>query len=90
MKSHIFRPPSRDKVKFTERFSPADGDRLFHFAVHRPRGDNLYRLIDGSHTIVDPRRPELISRTYLGGHEYFLADDEIVELTAAGYGANIT
>jgi dynein heavy chain len=90
VKSHIFRLAPRNTVKFTERSSPGDGDILFRYAARRPRGDNLYRLVDGSYTITDPRRPELIVRTYLGGHDNFLSDDEVVELTTAGYGANIT
>jgi hypothetical protein len=30
------------------------------------------------------------ARTYLGGHDNFLTDPEIAELTAAGYGSSIT
>ena len=64
-------------------------DRLF---AHMPPGvrvENLYRLTDGSYTINDPGYGRS-TRAYLGGHNIFLDDTEVAELTAAGYGAYIS
>jgi hypothetical protein len=89
-KSHIFRVPITEGYPFAVRLSEDAPDRLFAFTPQGVRAKNLYRLTDGSYTTTDPRRPELITRTYLGGHDNFLTDPEITELTAAGYGSSIT
>jgi hypothetical protein len=90
MKSHIFRMPSSEKVRYAHRLFEGAPDALFAHSPKGPRAKNLYRLTDGSYTTTDPRRPELIERQYFGGHDNFLTDPEIVELTAAGYGSYIT
>lgn len=89
-KSHIFRVPITEGYPFAERLSEESADRLFAFTPQGARAKNLYRLTDGSYTTTDPRRPELITRIYYGGHDIFLTDPEITELTAAGYGSSIT
>jgi hypothetical protein len=89
-KSHIFRVPITEGYPFAERLSEESADRLFSFTPQGARAKNLYRLTDGSYTTTDPRRPELITRIYYGGHDIFLTDPEITELTAAGYGSSIT
>jgi hypothetical protein len=90
VKSHIFRVPITEGYPFAVRLSDASPDRLFAHTPQGARAKNLYRLTDASYTTTDPRRPELITRTYLGGHDHFLTDPEITELTAAGFGSSIT
>jgi hypothetical protein len=90
VKSHIFRVPTTRTYPFAERLSEEAPDRLFAHTPQGIRAKNLYRLSDGTYTTTDPRRPELITRTYYGGHDIFLTDEEVTELTAAGYGASIT
>jgi hypothetical protein len=89
-KSHIFRVPITEGYPFAVRLSENPPDRLFAHTPQGTRAKNLYRLDDGSYTTTDPRRPERITRTYFGGHDNFLTDAEITELTAAGYGSSIT
>ena len=89
-KSHIFRVPITEGYPFAVRLSEQQPDRLFSHTPQGSRAKNLYRLTDGSYTTTDPRRPELITRTYFGGHDNFLTEAEITELTAAGYGSSIT
>jgi len=89
-KSHIFRVPITEGYPFAARLSEESPDRLFAHTPQGARAKNLYRLSNGTYTTTDPRRPELITRTYLGGHDNFLTDPEIAELTAAGYGSSIT
>jgi hypothetical protein len=89
-KSHIFRVPITEGYPFAVRLSEAAPDRLFAHTPQGARAKNLYRLSNGTYTTTDPRRPELITRTYLGGHDHFLTDPEVTELTAAGYGSSIT
>jgi hypothetical protein len=89
-KSHIFRVPITEGYPFAVRLSEEAPDRLFSHAPQGSRAKNLYRLTDGSYTTTDPRRIELITRTYLGGHDNFLTAAEITELTNAGYASSIT
>ena len=89
VKSHIFRVPNTSTYAFAPRFAEG-GDRLFAFAPQGIRAYNLYKLTNNTYQITDPRIPELISKVYYGGHDIFLDDTEVAELTAAGYGASIT
>jgi hypothetical protein len=89
-KSHIFRVPITEGYPFAVRLSEEAPDRLFSHTPQGSRAKNLYRLTDGSYTTTDPRRPELITRTYFGGHDNFLTAAEITELTDAGYASSIT
>ena len=89
VKSHIFRVPNTSTYAFAPKFAEG-GDRLFAFAPQGIRAYNLYKLTNNTYQITDPRIPELISKVYYGGHDIFLDDTEVAELTAAGYGASIT
>jgi len=62
---------------------------LFAHVPQGVRAENLYRLSDGSYTINDPGYGNS-TRAYLGGHNIFLDDTEVEELTTAGYGAYIS
>ena len=89
VKSHIFRVPNTSTYAFAPKFAKGS-DRLFAFAPQGIRAYNLYKLTNNTYQITDPRIPELISKVYYGGHDIFLDDTEVAELTAAGYGASIT
>ena len=89
-KSHIFRVPTTSTYAFAERLGQEGADRLFSFVPQGIRQYNLFKLTDGTYQITDPRMPERIVKVYYGGHDNFLDDTEIAELTAAGYGASIT
>ena len=89
VKSHIFRVPDTSTYSFAPKFAEGS-DRLLAFAPQGIRAYNLYKLTNSTYQITDPRRPELISKVYYGGHDIFLDDTEVTELTAAGYGASIT
>jgi hypothetical protein len=89
-KSHIFRVPTTSTYAFAERLGESNADRLFSFMPQGIRQYNLFKLTDGSYQTTDPRMPERIVKVYYGGHDNFLDDAEIAELTAAGYGASIT
>lgn len=89
-KSHIFRVPTYKNYAFTERLPESNADILFAFMSKGVRQYNLYKLNDGTYETVDPRMPERVVKVYYGGHDIFLDDTEVQELTAAGYGASIT
>jgi len=90
VKSHIFRVP------YTYNYPGGyfgDGDaanRLQRYNRTNVRVRNLYELTDGSYTTVDQRDQGQVVKLWLGGHDHYLTDAEVVELTAAGFGANIT
>jgi len=88
-KSRIFRVPNTTNYAFAELFGDRMADRLFAHMPPGVRAENLYRLSDGSYTINDPGHGRS-TRAYLGGHNIFLDDTEVAELTAAGYGAYIS
>jgi len=88
-KSRIFRVPQTTTYAFATLFGDNRADRLFAHVPPGVRAENLYRLSDGTYTINDPRDGSA-TREYLGGHNIFLTDEEVAELTAAGYGAYIT
>jgi hypothetical protein len=89
VKSHIFRVPNTSTYAFATRYAEGE-DKLFAHTPQGIRAYNLYKLTDNTYQITDPRIPELISKVYYGGHDIFLDDTEVAELTAAGYGASIT
>ena len=90
VKSHIFRVGITSDYSFAARYPETDSDRLFAHTPQGIRAYNLYKLTNNTYQITDPRRPELVSKIYYGGHDIFLDDTEVAELTAAGFGANIT
>lgn len=55
-----------------------------------PYSANVFKLVDGTFTEVQPVDPATIAITYYGGHEYPVSAAEVTALVAAGYGANIT
>jgi len=89
-KSHIFRIGITSDYSFAARYPETDADKLFAHTPQGIRAFNLYKLTDNTYQTTDPRRPELISKVYYGGHDIFLDDTEVTELTAAGFGASIT
>lgn len=89
VKSHIFRVPNTSTYAFATRYAEGE-DKLFAHTPQGIRAYNLYKLTNNTYQITDPRRPELIAKVYYGGHDIFLDDTEVAELTAAGYGASIT
>ncbi len=90
VKSHIFRIGVTNDYSFAARYLDTDADKLFAHTPQGIRAYNLYKLTDNTYQTTDPRRPELISKVYYGGHDIFLDDTEVAELTAAGFGASIT
>jgi len=88
-KSHIFRIPTTTGFAWAEMFGDRLSDRIFAHIPQGVRVENLWRLSDGSYTINNPGYG-VATREYLGGHNIFLTDEEVSELTAAGYGAYIT
>lgn len=90
VKSHIFRINITSDYSFAARYPETDSDKLFAHTPQGFRAFNLYKLTNNTYQTTDPRRPELISKIYYGGHDIFLDDTEVADLTAAGFGANIT
>ena len=90
VKSHIFRVGITSDYSFAARYPETNSDRLFAHTPQGIRAYNLYKLTNNTYQITDPRRPELVAKIYYGGHDIFLDDTEVAELTAAGYGANIS
>lgn len=88
-KSRIFRVPNTTNYAWAELFNDNPRDRIFSHLPQGVRAENLYRLSDGSYTINDPGYGRS-TRAYLGGHNIFLSDEEVSELTAAGYGDYIS
>ena len=89
-KSHIFRVPTTSTYAFAQRLGKSGADRLFSHTPKGIRQYNLFKLDDDTYQTTDPRTPERIVKVYYGGHDNFLDDTEVAELTAAGYGASIT
>ena len=55
-----------------------------------PRGRNVFLLTNGNITENQPSDATTISKIYYGGHATEVTAEEVAELTAAGFGANIT
>jgi hypothetical protein len=89
IKSRIFRVPNTTGFAWAELFGDRLSSRVFSRLPQGVRQENLWRLPDGTYTINDPGYG-VATREYLGGHNIFLTDEEVSELTAAGYGAYIT
>lgn len=91
-KSHMFRVPQTTNFAFVEGYSQISWKakhRLFARLPNGVRVENLFQLDDDSYTINDPRDGTAI-KVYLGSHVIPLTDQEVTDLTAAGYGAYIT
>ena len=92
IKSRMFRVPQTTSFAFVEAYSETTWQprqRLFARLPNGTRVENLFELQDGSYTINDPRDGTVV-RVYLGSHVIPLTDEEVADLTAAGYGAYIT
>jgi len=72
---------------------PLDTPRYARRYARRLRGQpanrNVYRLTDGTVTDVDPDSWGDVAHVWWGGHRAILTDDEVTELTAAGYDGEI-
>ena len=92
VKSRMFRVPQTTNFAFVEAYSEISWQprkRLFARLPNGVRVENLFELQDGSYTINDPRDGTVV-KVYLGSHVIPLTDEEVTDLTAAGYGAYIT
>lgn len=89
VKSNIFRPPATDFYRGGDRLGEGVDNRLGTY-YKDVRAPNIYKLTDGTYTIVDPRGADRIAKVYLGSHANFLDAQEVADLTAAGYGDYIT
>lgn len=89
-KSHIFRVPYTYTYPGGTYRNGDTANRLQRYNRTNIRVRNLYKLTNGSYTTVDQRDQGQVAKLWLGGHDHFLTDAEVVELTAAGFGASIT
>jgi len=90
LKSHIFRVPYIDTYPGGYFGGGDSANRLRRYDRSNVRGLNLYKLTDGSYTTVEQRDQGQVAKLWHGGRNHFLTDDEVAELTAAGYGDYIT
>jgi len=92
----IFRPPTDDFVPLALPPKQEDSEEVrFAYSLFRhygndPRGRNVFKLTNGTFTENEPNDNTLIARTYFGGSDNIVTEEEVAELTAAGYGAYIT
>lgn len=80
---HVFEPPAREEAPLSE------GPLFSRYKL--PRGVTLLK-VNGVYTEVRyPIEADILSaeRAYLGGRVYHITNEEVDELTAAGYGAHI-
>lgn len=80
-----FIPPTENAVVYGDPLRRGIEYRLWRFYVPTSRGRNVYRLIDGSFTEVEPRDMSTVSRVFFGGHNNYVTDSEADALVAAGY-----
>ena len=90
MKSHIFRVPFTYTYPGATYRDEGAANRLQRYNRTNVRVRNLYELTDGSYTTVDQRDQGQVAKLWQGGHDHYLTDAEVVELTTAGFGASIT
>lgn len=90
VKSRIFRVPYTYNYPGATYRDVGAANRLQRYNRTNVRVRNLYELTDGSYTTVDQRDQGQVAKLWLGGHDHYLTDAEVVELTAAGFGASIT
>ena len=91
VKSRIFRVPYT--YNYPGGYFGNEGgsaNRLQRYNRTNVRVRNLYELTDGSYTTVDQRDQGQVAKLWQGGHDHYLTDAEVVELTTAGFGASIT
>lgn len=90
VKSHIFRVPYTYNYPGATYRDVGAANRLQRYNRNNIRVRNLYKLTSGDYTTVDQRDQGQVAKLWLGGHDHYLSDAEVVELTAAGFGASIT
>ena len=90
VKSHIFRVPYTYNYPGATYRDEGAANRLQRYNRTNVRVRNLYKLTNGSYTTVDQRDQGQVAKLWLGGHDHYLTDAEVVELTTAGFGASIT
>lgn len=90
VKSHIFRVPYTYNYPGGQYKTGNTDDRLQRYNRTGVRARNLYQLTSGEYTTVDQRDQGQVVKLWAGGRDHFLSDAEVVELTAAGFGASIT
>jgi hypothetical protein len=90
VKSRIFRVPYTYNYPGATYRDVGAANRLQRYNRTNVRVRNLYELTDGSYTTVDQRDQGQVVKLWQGGHDHYLTDAEVVELTAAGFGASIT
>ena len=90
LKSHIFRVPYTNLYPGGYFGGGNSANRLQRYNRSNVRYLNLYKLVDGTYTTVDQRDQGQVEKLWHGGRDHFLTDEEVTELTAAGFGASIT
>jgi hypothetical protein len=90
VKSHIFRVPYTYNYPGATYRDEGAANRLQRYNRTNVRVRNLYKLTNGSYTTVDQRDQGQVAKLWQGGHDHYLTDAEVVELTTAGFGASIT
>lgn len=90
VKSHIFRVPYSTNYPGGYFGGGDAANRLQRYNRTGVRARNLYKLTNGEYTTVDQRDLGQVAKLWYGGRDHFLTDAEVAELTAAGFGANIT
>ena len=90
VKSHIFRVPYTYNYPGATYRDIGAANRLQRYNRTNVRVLNLYKLTNGDYTTVDQRDQGQVAKLWLGGHDHYLTDAEVVELTTAGFGASIT
>jgi len=83
-KTLVFRPPVDDDFPWADYRNNNIRHRLFGYFAQGQRARNVYKLVDGTFTTVDPLDGTVVL-TYLGGHQYNVTQSEKDDLVAAGY-----
>jgi hypothetical protein len=96
----IFRPPTDDFVvpviisDYMGGLHLSKDQRLANRLGGRieasPRGRNIFLLTNGTYTDNQPSSLDMVSKVYYGGHDNEITEDEVIALTAAGYGEYIS
>ena len=81
----MFRPPANDDFPWASYRDTSPAGRLFSRTPNGLRAKNVYKLVDGTFTTVDPRDDTRVVRIYLGGHVNEVSAAEKADLVAAGY-----
>lgn len=80
----LFVPPESDDYPGGDRHVEDVPNRLGSY-FRSVRGDNVYRLSDGTFTQVPQRPADNVDRVFFSGRRNYVTDAEADELVAAGY-----